>query len=264
MLKWWQTIKVHWSNMLVYRVNFLLMVIGPVLVFFFVKVSLWYSIFQGDMQTMIGNYSLSDMLTYHLWTMIVMLIARSYNFGKLSEDIRMGRVSTYLIYPFSLWEFQVTNFLSRLVIQLFIALFCLLILVTTFSEYFHDIIAQDLLKGLLLSVFVGIFWFSLQYLIGLLTFWLEETWVLAVITETAIQLLSGNMIPLDLFPLWAVKILDYTPFPYVTFIPVKMIMGTGGDLLPALGNLLFWIVILNLIVLFVWKKGLKLYTGAGM
>ncbi len=264
MLKWWQTIKVHWSNTLVYRVNFLLMVVGPVLVFFFVKVSLWYSIFEGNTEIRIGNYSLSDMLTYHLWTMIIMLISRSYNFGKLSEDIRLGRVSTYLIYPFSLWEFQATNFVSRLLIQIFIALFCLFILMTTFSQYFNNFEAINLAKGLLLAVVVSVFWFSLQYLIGLLTFWLEETWVIAVIAETAIQLLSGNMIPLDLFPEWAARLLDYTPFPYVTFVPVKMIMGSGGDLLTALGNLVFWILILNLIILFVWRKGLKLYTGAGM
>jgi viologen exporter family transport system permease protein len=264
MLKWWQTMKMHWSNTLVYRVNFLLMVVGPVLVFFFVKVSLWYSIYAGDTEIRIGNYSLSDMLSYHLWTMVVMLISRSYNFGKLSEDIRLGRVSTYLIYPFSLWEFQVTNFISRLIIQIFIAMVCILVLFTAFSSYFGNIRFENFLKGMLLAVFVSIFWFSLQYLIGLLTFWLEETWVLAVIAETVIQLLSGNIIPLDLFPEWAAHLLNYTPFPYVTFVPVKIIMGSGGDFLTALANLVFWIIVLNLIVLFVWKKGLKLYTGAGM
>ena len=264
MLKWWQTIKVHWSNTLVYRVNFLLMVIGPVLVFFFVKISLWYSIFQGNTEIKIGNYTLSDMLSYHLWTMIVMLVSRSYNFGKLSEDIRLGRVSTYLIYPFSLWEFQVTNFISRLLIQLFIAMVCLGILLTGFSQYFHDVQVGDFLKGLALAIVVSVFWFSLQYLIGLLTFWLEETWVLAVIADTIIQLLSGNIIPLDLFPDWAAETLVYTPFPYVTYVPVKMITGTGGNFLHALINLVFWIAILNVFILFVWKKGLKLYTGAGM
>ena len=264
MLKWWQTIKMHWSNTMVYRVNFLLMVVGPVLVFFFVKASLWYSIFQGNMHSKIGSYTLPDMLSYHLWTMIVMLISRSYNFGKLSEDIRLGRISTYLIYPFSLWEFQATNFISRLVIQLFIALISLLFLLTAFSSYFNGIIAVNFIKGLSLTILVGAFWFSMQYLIGLLTFWLEETWVMAVIVEIIMQLLSGNIIPLDLFPSWAAAMLFYTPFPYVTYVPVKMFMGAGPNYGLALLSLVFWIGMLNLLVLFVWKKGLKLYSGAGM
>lgn len=264
MLKWWQTIKVHWSNTLVYRVNFLLMVVGPVLVFFFVKVSLWYSIFRGEADIKIGDYTLSEMLTYHLWTMIVMLIARSYNFGKLSEDIRLGRVSTYLIYPFSLWEFQVTNFISRLTIQLVIAGFSLWILMSFFPEFFSGFILSSFAKGMAMTILVGFFWFSLQYLIGLMTFWLEETWVLAVIAETVIQLLSGNIIPLDLFPDWISRWLAYTPFPFVTFIPVKLFMGAEIDFWNGMLNLVFWIVLLNLLVLFVWKKGLKLYTGAGM
>ena len=264
MIKWWQTIKVHWSNTLVYRVNFLLMVVGPVLVFFFVKISLWYSIFQGDEEIRIGNYSLSEMLTYHLWTMILMLISRSYNFGKLSEDIRLGRVSTYLIYPFSLYEFQVTNFLSRLFIQMFIGVLSLVFLLTVFPQFFNGFETTSFAKGMVLAILVGFFWFSLQYLIGLMTFWLEETWVLAVIAETIIQLLSGNIIPLDLFPEWAAEMLAYTPFPYVTFVPVKTFMGTGDGFLLAIINLVFWTALLNLLILFVWRKGLKLYTGAGM
>lgn len=263
-LKWWQTVKVHWSSMLVYRTNFALIIIGPVLVFFFVKISLWYSIFQGDMTQTIGHYTLKDMLTYHLWTMIVMLISRAYNSPKLSEDIRLGKVSTYLIYPFSLWEFNVTLFIARLIVQIFIALFTLVLLVTVFTSYFQEVIWVDFLQGLSFCIVVGLFWFSLQYLVGLMAFWLEETWVIAVIAETVFQLLSGNIIPLDLFPAWAEQALGYTPFPYVTFIPVKLFMGQDIDFITAMLNLVFWIMVMNLFIYLVWRRGLKLYTGAGM
>lgn len=262
--KWWQTIKVHWSNLLVYRTNFILMIVGPVLVFMFVKVSLWYSIFQGDMTKVIGNYTLSEMLSYHLWTMVVMLISRSYNFGKLSEDIRLGKVSTYLIYPFSLWEFQAASFVGRFCVQFIIALFTLGTLFWVFPQFFPGVPLEGFFKGLALCLVVGIFWFSLQYLIGLLAFWLEETWVIAVISETVFQLLSGNIIPLDLFPQWAEKLLAYTPFPYITFFPVKVFMGAEVDFTSVIVNLIFWILLLNILVAMVWRIGLKLYTGAGM
>jgi ABC-2 type transport system permease protein len=142
--------------------------------------------------------------------------------------------------------------------------FSLGFLLSVFPRFFNGFESIAFAKGMVLAVFVGFFWFSLQYLIGLMTFWLEETWVLAVIAETIIQLLSGNIIPLDLFPEWAATMLSYTPFPYVTFIPVKTFMGAGGGFLTAIANIVFWTAMLNALILFVWKKGLKLYTGAGM
>jgi ABC-2 type transport system permease protein len=43
--KWLATIRISWSRQLAYKLNFLLLVIGPTLVFFFVKYNLWRSIF---------------------------------------------------------------------------------------------------------------------------------------------------------------------------------------------------------------------------
>ena len=73
--KWIQTMKVTWSNLLVYRMNFLLQVIGPLLIFLFIKVSLWSSIFASRTSaTPIGGYDLANMLKYHLWIMIANIL----------------------------------------------------------------------------------------------------------------------------------------------------------------------------------------------
>ncbi len=43
--KWWITIKISWVKHTAYRLNFFLQIIGPSLVFFFVKYNLWSSIY---------------------------------------------------------------------------------------------------------------------------------------------------------------------------------------------------------------------------
>ena len=81
-LKWWQTIKISWSNHTAYRMNFFLQVIGPALVFFFVKYNLWSSIYADKSVEIIKGYTLSQMIDYHVWAMIVGLLAKGLHYQK--------------------------------------------------------------------------------------------------------------------------------------------------------------------------------------
>ena len=110
--KWTATIAYSWTKSLAYRFNFFLEVIGPVFVFFFVNYNLWTSIYAGDKDLVIQGYRYTDMINYHAWGLVVGMLARGYMSGNLAEDIRLGRISSYLIYPFNFWEFQTASFLG--------------------------------------------------------------------------------------------------------------------------------------------------------
>ena len=262
--KWWQTMKVAWSELLVYKTNFFLQIMGPALVFFFIKYSLWFSIFQGDFEKVIGNYTLTEMLTYHLWTMIIFLIGMGYNGHDLAEEIRMGRISAHLIYPFPLWSFEAARFLAQQVVQLLTAAITLFGSFVFFDWLLEGVQLVNLFKGLLLGGMVGVFWFTIQYATGLMAFWLEETWVLRVMIQMIAQFCSGAMVPLDLFPKWAADALNFTPFPYITYYPVKVIQGQSEDWISALGMLSFWTVVAAFGAAWIWSRGLRLYTASGM
>ena len=92
LIKWLETIKVCWSKYTAYRLNFFLQIIGPGLVFFFIKYNLWNSIYRGDTEIVLGNFTLPEMIQYHVWSMIVGLISIGHTSMNLSEDIRMGRI----------------------------------------------------------------------------------------------------------------------------------------------------------------------------
>ena len=103
--KWIETFKISWSNRMAYRLNFVLQIVGPAIVFFFVKYSLWSAIFDTAKSSVIQGYDLTTMITYHVWVMIIALLAQSSNSINISEDIRLGRISSYLIYPFDFWKY---------------------------------------------------------------------------------------------------------------------------------------------------------------
>ena len=265
--KWTQTMKVSWSNLLVYRVNFLLQVIGPLLIFLFIKVSLWGSIFAGRSSgDTIGGYDLTTMLKYHLWIMIANILIFSSSSQNLAEDIRLGRISTYLIYPFSFWQFHTAQYLSRQLVQMSIACFTifLIFILDSLYQFEFQITFDRVAMGFFMAILGSIFWFCMNYLIGMISFWLEETWTLTVLLQIITYFFSGAIMPLELFPMWLQNALQYSPFPYIAFVPVKAFMGHSPDLLLSLSVLTFWTILVIALSAFLWKRGLNLYTAAGM
>lgn len=262
-LKWLQTIKIGLSKHMAYKMNFLMMVIGPALVFFFVKYNLWSAIFSMKAGVIIAGYSLPDMIEYQVLVLFIALLAHSYNGMTLAEDIRLGRISSYLIYPFDFWQFHLASFFSFQFVQVIVALVTLVFF--SLLGFMGHTSLSGLFYGLQICFFVSLLWFVIQYLVGLLSFWLEETWVFRVLVGLVTSFLSGAILPLEVFPGWLVTVLKYTPFPYMTFAPVKIIMGTyEGSILFASAILSFWTIVLFFIAALIWRRGIRLYTAAGM
>ncbi len=260
--KWLQTIKISWSQYTTYRFNFFLQVIGPGIVFFFVKYNLWASIYNGNDQLIISGYSFSDMIKYHAWSMIVLLLTQGMTTSNMSEDIRMGRISNYLIYPMNFWEFHTASFLAFESLQVFIC--AITIALMSLTPLLGDVQMSFLFHGFLYAIFVSFFWFTIHYLTGIIAFWLEETWILRVSLSIISAFLSGAIIPLDLFPKNIVAILNYTPFPYLTYYPIKIFMGEIGFFGKGYLVLGLWMIVVILVNRFLWKRGIRMYTAAGM
>lgn len=261
-LMWIQTVKVALSNLLAYRVNFFLLVIGPALVFFFVKYSLWSSIYEQQGNRELAGMNRETMLGYQAMVLIVSLLAQGHNSTRLAEDIRLGRITAYLMYPFSLFEFHASSFIALQAVQLLTSavVFMLALSLGLFAKVNLAFIGQ----GLVLCCFVSILWFLIQYCIGLLAFWLEQTWVMRVLFQIVAQFLSGSILPLEFFPDGLRNILMYSPFPYLTWVPARAMLTGEGSLLYGSGILMFWIVCAALLARLIWKRGLIMYTGAGM
>ena len=260
--KWSSTVRLGLSQLMAYRVNFILMVFAPAAVFFFVKYNLWASIYAEE-RSVIKGYDLGGMIEYQALVMIVGLLIGSYNTMKLSEDIRLGRISAYLLYPFGFWQFHAGGFIATQIIQLIITaaiLVCLLIL-----GWVQALSLLGLAVGMGFALLAAFLWFSIQFILGILAFWLEETWVLRVMFWLVSTFLSGAVIPLELFPGWLAKVLTYSPFPYLSFVPVKLLTGDyQGSLILAVTIIGIWIAVSIAFAGLLWRRGLRLYAAAGI
>lgn len=261
--KWQVTIETGINRHLAFKMNFILQILGPTLVFYFIKFQLWKAIFASHPTGTIGGYDLAMILNYQSFMLVVGLIGQCFTNANLAEEIRLGKISTYLIYPFKFWQHHFAVFLAFQTIQLLIAAATIaglaglgIITITSLAT---------LVGGIAYCLVVAVCWFTVQFLLGIFGFWLEETWVLRVMFITLASFLSGGVIPLDLYPAWLQDSLVYTPFPYLTYVPVKILMGQyDGSVAMALGVIAVWTAVFALLAGYVWRKGVRLYTAAGM
>ncbi|MBQ47728.1 MAG: hypothetical protein CMP10_09725 [Zetaproteobacteria bacterium] len=261
--KWLATIRVNWTKHLTWKLNLLLMVIGPAVIFYVVKINLWQSIFEFNELEVFQGYTLGKMLSYQLWVLVVSMLAQGYNSMNLAEDIRLGRISAYLIYPFSFANFHLAGFFAFQGVQIIVAGLTLAVALTSALMPMPELL--DLGKGFFISMLVGLVWFQISFVIGLGAFWLEETWVLRVMFLNIASLLSGSILPLEVFPEWLQQGLMYTPFPWLTWFPAKVFMGEAeASIVTAALVLLFWYGVFRYISHLIWSRGLQLYTAAGM
>ena len=108
--------------------------------------------------------------------------------------------------------------------------------------------------------------FLLRFIAQLVSFWADNVWSLNVMLRFTTELLGGLMLPLTLFPQWTQDLLVWTPFPYLFYVPVMVLLGEIGvvEWVQGLAVAAVWIAVAALVALRVWRRGTLGYTGVGI
>jgi ABC-2 type transport system permease protein len=79
------------------------------------------------------------------------------------------------------------------------------------------------------------------------------------------MLLSGYLIPLSLFPPWLEKTARVLPFAYLQAFPVETLTGIRDrhHALVGLGMQLGWAAVAWVLLMMLWKRGLKRFAAYG-
>ena len=105
--------------------------------------------------------------------------------------------------------------------------------------------------------------FLIQYTLAMFAFWTEKASSIQEVIFLVNLFLSGAIAPLELFPPEMRSIALWTPFPYIINFPASIITGLKVDLLHSFGMILMWLVIFSIVNRWLWRKGLKQYSGMG-
>jgi ABC-type uncharacterized transport system permease subunit len=107
--------------------------------------------------------------------------------------------------------------------------------------------------------------FFITYNLSLLAFSFVEISSLFAALEFVVGFLSGEYIPLDIFPKVIVRISEFLPFSYGTYFMSKTLMGeyTIKEIIFKLVIAGGWICLLSFLSRVSWNKGLKRFQATG-
>jgi len=110
-----------------------------------------------------------------------------------------------------------------------------------------------------------IMYFFFNFLLGLIGFWSPEVWAPRFIFTILLNFFAGGLFPLDILPKFIFSVFQLLPFTYLLYFPIKTYLGqlTIVEIFTGIIISLAWTVLLYLIVRYVWRKGLLVYTGQG-
>ncbi|MDQ7795028.1 MAG: ABC-2 family transporter protein [bacterium] len=120
-------------------------------------------------------------------------------------------------------------------------------------------LGPEMLLGLpAVSVALGLS-VSSNYCIGLLAMWTRTQKGIAHLKDLLFAVLSGALIPLDLFPDWLRQISAVMPYRWIVYEPTRILTGlsTPGEALRLLAIQCLWVLGLGLVSSLAWKRAVR-------
>lgn len=248
-------IRTTFLNKMVYRFEHILGVVNTTLQIL-ITVTIWKALYSGG--------STVDGITLPMVVTSIIIgqgLSNSYIFNDLavSKRVKDGSIINVLLKPISfrvqLFAENVGNILFRLVVNFTPSLII--------SILFFGIIPPKSILSLILfvvSVILGflVLW-TLSSIVQHSAFWIMNTWSISTIKNVFVRVLSGAVLPLWFMPEGVLKVISFTPFDSIYFIPVKIYLGqiSLNDVWFYYGKQIIWIVLLYLLSTLLWNKGQK-------
>ncbi len=226
---------------------------------------LWLALY-GAREEVVG-FSRADIVSYYLVITLVSFFSISHASGYIFNDIMKGKVHMFLLKPYSYLFF---SFMSEngykiisgcLGIGAFVALSFFapsyIVLPREWSAIFF--FGMFLLIARVLS-------FSFEVIVGLSSFWFGRIGAANHFRFLMEQVFGGEMAPLIFFPLMIQTIAAWLPFQYLFYIPTQVFLGhLSHDMLLRAGGIgLLWVGFFLGCIWLLWRRGIRIYEGAGM
>lgn len=213
-----------------------------------------------------GIWTFSEAVSYYL----LILIAGSFLQVHIEEevafeDIQYGKLSQYLLRPFSYTKFKFFQELPWRIIQGGFGVLTL-VGITIFvrrPEFIRDASAVPVVLAIIVSAYFLCFIYKM--IVGSLAFWTIDFSGLHNIQTIIFLLFSGVLVPLHLLPPAIRDFALIQPIAYMLYFPVRAVQGALPtiELWRVLGMQWFWLIVLMILYRWLWKRGLRAFTAVG-
>jgi ABC-2 type transport system permease protein len=212
-----------------------------------------------------GAYSLSrvEFIRYFVAVFVVRQFTFIWVIWEFDELVVTGNLSQQLLQPLDpVWRFVASHVTERVVrLPLMLAVVGACFVVYPESRWLPTVTQFLSAAALLMTAFAVRF--MMQYMMSMLAFWSERAASIEELWFVVHLFLSGLIAPLDVYPESVRRLTELTPFPYLIYYPVNLLLGRGAPFGRALLVLGVWGGLAWIVQRRLWRRGLMRYSAMG-
>jgi len=180
-------------------------------------------------------------------------------FLEIKEGVQKGTIANYLLLPIDSLNIYFSRTLARSILS-----FTFFIVPLLFLLYGTNIfVLPPSIWYSLMAVGMGIIAMLMSLLLytifGSISFWTVETGNIIWAFNFIVMFLAGKMIPLQFMPGMVKTVIGYSPLASLFNLPATLYLGklTYTEALVQFGVQIGWLAVLYLLLLAIWRKGLR-------
>lgn len=252
--------KIGFEEAVAYRAELLVWMLSTTMPL--VMLALWTAV---AADAPVGRFGPREFTTYYLLMFIVRQLTGAWAAWQMSYEVRTGQLSKRLLRPVSAVASYAMENLSALPLRSLVAVPVAAIALFTVGK---ATLTSDWRTWVLLPFSLAGGWaitFLFNIAIGAISFYTESSIKLAEVYFTLFAVLSGYLIPVELFPPFLRALIQVLPFRFQVGFPVELATNTYdfGRALEMLAFQWLWVLAMGAGTALLWKRGLKRYAAYG-
>ena len=228
----------------------------------FISYFLWMAIYGSSESGVIGNLTQNEMVVYIFMVYVTSSLVTISISDWVSEDVVKGNVAMNLIKPIDYRLSLISMGLGDMAYRFIAPSIFVWIGIEAYKVFYlglEPVSVQTVLIYLLSCIMSFLIYVLFDFCFGMIAFFTTYIFGMLMAKSALLSFLTGQLIPISLFPEVFQKIFDFLPFSSMVYTPVMIYLGkyTGETLAFALGRQFFWVVFLYVLGSVIWKQVTK-------
>lgn len=261
--KYWAVAGITVRSNLAYLADFFLRGLF-LIVIMFIFFQLWRATYAaaatpGDAgEPAISGFTLRHMIWYLAMAESLVLSMPRISF-LVDEQVKTGQLAYFLIRPHSYVLYLSATYIGEALVRLPVHL--IIAGAVSWLLVGPPPLTVAALPGLGVAVLLALALnFTIVASIGLLAFWFEDTSSFHLLYSRFLMIVGGMLIPLDVMPDLVRRVAEAIPTNLIIYGPARLLVGHGvkaPEVWSLLGRQAFWLLILSLVLVGVFRLGVK-------
>lgn len=250
-------LSVYYAYMVEYRAELILWVLANSMPL--IMMGVWTQAAAG------GGFSLSaiDFARYFICVFLIRQLTIVWVVWEFEKEVVEGRLSPRLLQPIDpVWHHVAGHVAERFARMPFtfvlMALFCVL-----YPQAFWVPSGVGAILAIAAIVLAFILRFLIQYTFAMFAFWTERATAIEQFWFLFYSFLSGMIAPLNVFPEGVKAVVMWTPFPYLIYFPASLLVGLPVNVGQGFSVMVAWSALFWVVNRWLWRRGLRHYSGMG-